>query len=107
MAWLVLILGGLFQIIWIYELILSDGFTRLGPSLLSLLVAIASVELLIWSIRNLPLVSSYAVWIVTATFGVGLIGRVILAGIASPTQITIGPIAAILLLLVSGLPGLK
>jgi len=105
LAWLVLILGSLFQMVWIYALILSDGFTRLGPSLLSLLVAIASVELLSWSIRNLPLASAHAVWTATATFGTGLIGLLVFGGIASPTHMMIGALAVVFVLM--SVPSLK
>ena len=94
MAWFVLMLGALFQLVWIYALILSEGFTRFGPSLLSLEVLVASLGLLSWSVRNLPLPSAYAVWMATGTFGACLIGLFLFPGSASPTQLMIGAITA-------------
>ncbi len=73
MAWGVLILAGLFEIAWAIGLKYTDGFSRLGPSLLTLSAMGISVWLLALAMRSLPVGTAYAVWV-----GVGATGTVIL-----------------------------
>lgn len=73
MAWLLLLLAGLFEVVWAYSMKLSEGFTRLGPSVITIVFMILSVVLLSISMRTLPLGTAYTVWT-----GIGAIGSFLL-----------------------------
>ena len=77
MAWFVLAIAGLLEVVWAYAMKLSDGFTRLVPSLVTGAAMIASFALLSWSMRVLPLGTAYTVWTgigALGAFAVGVIG---------------------------------
>ncbi|MFA7668708.1 MAG: quaternary ammonium compound efflux SMR transporter SugE [Burkholderiaceae bacterium] len=69
MAWLILIVAGFLEIVWAYTMKLSHGFTRLGPSIITLAAMIASFALLAHAMRTLPLGTAYTVWT-----GIGAVG---------------------------------
>jgi quaternary ammonium compound-resistance protein SugE len=73
MAWLILILAGFFEVIWAYSMKLSEGFTRLVPSVVTIIFMLLSVILLSISMRTLPLGTAYTVWT-----GIGAIGSFVL-----------------------------
>lgn len=62
MAWLVLIVSGCFEAGWAVSLKLSDGFTRLWPSVSFAVLATVSFAGLAWSMKQLPAGPAYAVW---------------------------------------------
>lgn len=72
MAWIILIIAGLFETVWAVALKYSEGFTRLWPSVLTVVAMAISVWLLAVSLKSLPLGTAYAVWT-----GIGAIGAVI------------------------------
>lgn len=61
MAWAILILAGVFEIIWAYSMKMSEGFTRLTPSVITVVFMILSVVLLSISMKTLPLGTAYTV----------------------------------------------
>jgi len=69
MAWVVLILAGVFEIVWAYSMKLSEGFTRLTPSIITLFFMVLSFGLLAYAMRTLPLGTAYTIWT-----GIGAIG---------------------------------
>ncbi|MCU0189314.1 DMT family transporter, partial [Citrobacter freundii] len=69
MAWAILILAGVFEIVWAYSMKMSEGFTRLTPSVITIVFMILSVVLLSISMKTLPLGTAYTVWT-----GIGAIG---------------------------------
>ena len=69
MAWAILILAGVFEIIWAYSMKMSEGFTRLTPSVITVVFMILSVILLSISMKTLPLGTAYTVWT-----GIGAVG---------------------------------
>ena len=73
MAWMILLLAGLFEVAWAIGLKYTEGFTRLWPSVGTIAAMIVSVGLLGIAMRNLPVGTAYAVWV-----GVGAVGTVIL-----------------------------
>lgn len=72
-AWLVLCVAGLCEIGWAIGLKYTEGFSRLVPSVLTLTAMTASVVLLGWSLKALPVGTAYAVWT-----GIGAVGTAIL-----------------------------
>lgn len=75
MSWGILVLAGIFEIFWAIGLKYTDGFTKLIPSLFTIIAMLISFWLLSLSLKTLPLGTAYAVWV-----GIGTIGTVI-AGI--------------------------
>lgn len=73
MAWTYLVLAGLFEVGFASTLKLTEGFTRLWPTLLFLLFAIVSFTLLAKAAQTLPIGTAYAVWT-----GIGAAGTVII-----------------------------
>lgn len=73
MAWLILIVAGLFEVGWAIGLKYTDGFTRLWPSVLTLLAIGISMGLLGIAMKSLPTGTAYSVWV-----GIGAVGTVAL-----------------------------
>lgn len=73
MAWLILVLAGLFEVGWAVGLKFSEGFTRFWPSVWTIAAMAISLWLLGIAMRSLPLGTAYSVWV-----GVGSVGTVIL-----------------------------
>ncbi|TWO69909.1 quaternary ammonium compound efflux SMR transporter SugE [Caenimonas sedimenti] len=101
MAWLLLVLAGLFEIGWAIGLKYTDGFSRLWPSVGTIAAMVISVVLLGIAMKSLPVGTSYAVWV-----GVGAVGTAILGIILFGEPATAGRIAS-LGLIVAGIVGLK
>lgn len=76
MTWIILVLAGLFEIVWAVGLKYTHGFTRLWPSVGTVAGMLASFWLLALAMKSLPLGTAYAVWT-----GIGTVGSAI-AGIA-------------------------
>ncbi|HLN53195.1 MAG TPA: quaternary ammonium compound efflux SMR transporter SugE [Lentimicrobium sp.] len=72
MAWFILVIAGLFETIWAVALKYSEGFTKLWPSLITVVAMAISIWLLAVSLKSLPLGTAYAVWT-----GIGALGTVI------------------------------
>ena len=69
MAWIYLFIAGLLEIVWAFSMKQSEGFTKLGPSLVTLVAMVASFGLLSLSMKTLPLGTAYTIWT-----GIGAIG---------------------------------
>lgn len=69
MAWIALIIAGLFEILWAAAIKQSHGFTRLMPSIVTLAGMLASFALLSYAMRSLPLGTAYMIWT-----GIGALG---------------------------------
>ncbi|QYJ03366.1 QacE family quaternary ammonium compound efflux SMR transporter [Nocardioides panacisoli] len=63
MSWLVLIVSGIFEAVWAVALGRSEGFTRLGPSVVFGVALVISMLGLAWAMRDLPTGTAYAVWV--------------------------------------------
>ena len=101
MAWLLLTLAGLLEVVWSLGLKYTQGFTRLGPSLVTLVALAGSTLLLAQVSRTLPIGTAYAVWVAIGVVGAA-IGGVVLFG----EQMSVAR-AAFLVLLVISIVGLK
>ncbi|EFQ24558.1 small multidrug resistance protein [Aminomonas paucivorans DSM 12260] len=101
MSWLVLFLAGICECGWAVGLKYTQGFTRLVPSVVTLTVMTASVVLLGWAVRRLPLGTAYAVWTGIGAVGTALLGILLFGESASPGRLlSLG-------LVLAGLVGLK
>ena len=97
MAWMLLLAAGLLEIVWAFTMKLSQGFTRPGASVVTLLTMLASFGLLSISMKSLPLGTAYTVWTGIGAVGAFVVGIVVLG---EPLTIARG-VAAVLI--VSGL----
>ncbi|HEY0875531.1 MAG TPA: quaternary ammonium compound efflux SMR transporter SugE [Vicinamibacterales bacterium] len=78
MAWIVLFVAGLLEIVWAYTMKLSDGFTRPRESVITLVAMIASFALLSMAMKSLPLGTAYTVWTGIGAVGAFVVGILIL-----------------------------
>ena len=76
MAWVILFVAGLFETGWAIGLKYTDGFTRIWPTVWTIVAMIISLWLLGIAMKTLPVGTAYSVWV-----GVGAVGTVVL-GIA-------------------------
>jgi len=83
MAWIVLGIAGLLEIVWAFAMKQSIGFTRLWPSIITLTAMLLSFGCLAWAMRSLPLGTAYAVWTGIGALGAFLIGIAVLGEPAS------------------------
>ncbi len=73
MVWIILVIAGLFEVGWVIGLKYTEGFTRLWPSVWTVLAMIISLWLLGIAMKSLPVGTAYAIWV-----GVGAVGTVAL-----------------------------
>ncbi len=101
MSWLYLVVAGLFEVGWAYGLKQSEGFSRLVPSVVTLVLMAASFGLLSLALRQLPIGTAYAVWTGIGAVGTAIVGIVFLGEPRDVAKLAcIGLIAA-------GIVGLK
>jgi len=101
MAWILLVLAGLFEVGWAIGLKYTDGFTRLWPTVGTLAAMAISLGLLGVAMKSLPVGTSYAVWV-----GVGAVGTAILGIVLLGEPAGVGRLVS-LGLIVAGIVGLK
>ena len=101
MAWLLLVAAGLLEVGFALALKASDGFTRLGPTLLFLGFGAASFGLLNLALRDLPIGTAYAVWTGIGAAGTALVGIAVLGEPAGAVRL------ACLALIVAAVVGLR
>lgn len=101
MAWVYLFIAGLLEVVWAYAMKLSDGFTRISYSSITLIAMIASFGLLSVAMKSLPLGTAYMIWTGIGAVGAFVVGILVLGEIASPMRI----LAAVLI--ISGLVLMK
>ena len=87
MAWLVLTIAGLFEVVWAFSIKQSEGFTRLWPSVVTLAAMLVSFGLLAWSMRLLPLGTAYTVWTGIGAVGAFVVGIVFLSETANASRL--------------------
>lgn len=101
MAWMFLLVAGGLEVVWAYFMKESDGFSRLWPSVITIVAMIASFGLLSAAMRTLPLGTAYTIWT-----GIGAVGAFIVGIVFLGEQISAMRIAAAVLI-VSGLVMMK
>jgi quaternary ammonium compound-resistance protein SugE len=101
MAWIALVVSGLFETVWAAALAESRGFTRPGPVVVFVLGLLASIVGLSYALRELPVGTGYAIWV-----GIGAVGTAIYGMVALAEPVTALRLLC-LLLIVGGAVGLK
>ncbi|KGM06912.1 Quaternary ammonium compound-resistance protein SugE [Methylophaga thiooxydans] len=101
MAWLILLIAGLLEVVWAVGLKQSEGLTRLWPSLLTVFTLLLSFWLLGLAMRSLPIGTAYGVWV-----GIGAVGTVIF-GIVYLSEPAGAARLVSVALIISGIIGLK
>lgn len=101
MTWIILILAGLFEIVWAVGLKYTHGFSRLTPSLITVGGMIISFWLLAIAMKSLPLGTAYAVWVGIGTIGAFVAGIILFGETLSALRVIS------VLLIAAGLAGLK
>ena len=101
MAWIILVFAGLFEIVWAYSMKLSEGFTKLTPSIFTIVFMVLSFVLLAYAMRTLPLGTAYTIWTGIGAVGSVLVGVIVLGEPASAMRM----LAAVLI--ISGLVLMK
>ena len=101
MPWVYLVIAGLFEVVWAFAMKQSDGFTRPGPTIVTITAMIASFALLSLSMKSLPLGTAYTIWTGIGAVGAFLVGIAMLGEAANAMRI----VAA--LLIVAGLVLMK
>ena len=101
MSWVILVLAGLFEVGWAIGLKYSQGFTRLWPSVWTIVSMLLSVWLLGIAMRSLPVGTAYSVWVGVGAVGTVILGIVLLGEPANAARfISVG-------LIIAGIVGLK
>jgi quaternary ammonium compound-resistance protein SugE len=88
MAWILLIFAGLLEIVWAYYMKQSQGFTKVVPSIITLVAILISFALLSIAMKTLPLGTSYTIWTGIGAIGAFLVGIFILGEQASLLRMT-------------------
>lgn len=101
MAWLTLVVAGLFEIGWAIGLKYTDGFSKFWPTACTLAAMVISFALLGIALRTLPLGTAYGVWV-----GIGTVGTVILGIVLFGEPASVARLFFVLMIIV-GIVGLK
>ena len=101
MAWISLIVAGLLEVVWAFSMKQSEGFTRVVPTIVTLVMVVASFALLSFSMKSLPLGTAYTIWTGIGAVGAFFVGIAFLGEPASILRV------AAAILIVSGLVMMK
>lgn len=101
MPWIMLIVAGICEVVWAIGLKYAEGFTRLWPSVMTVVAMLISIVLLGLAMKSLPVGTSYAVWVGIGAVGTAILGIVLLGESASAGRL------ASLALILAGIVGLK
>ena len=101
MAWVILIVAGVFETVWAYYMKLSEGFTKLVPTAVTFAAMAVSIGLLGLAMRSLPLGTAYTVWT-----GIGAVGAFVVGIVVLGEAVTVMRVVAAVLI-ISGLVLMK
>jgi len=101
MNWVILVVAGLFEIGWAVGLKYTEGFTRVWPTVGTVLSMVISLGLLGVAMKSLPMGTAYAIWVGVGAVGTVILGIVLLGESAHPLRLVS------LALIVAGIIGLK
>ena len=101
MPWILLITAGLFEVVWAFTMKQSEGFTKVGPSVITIIAMLISFGLLAMAMRALPLGTADTIWTGIGAIGAFIVGIVVLGEPANMMRIIAG------VLIISGLVMMK
>lgn len=101
MAWVILVVAGLFEVAWAIGLKYTEGFTRLWPTVWTVLAMLISLWLLGIAMKSLPVGTSYSVWVGVGAAGTVILGIVLLGEPANAARLVS------VALIIAGIVGLK
>ncbi|MGE5315819.1 MAG: quaternary ammonium compound efflux SMR transporter SugE [Acidobacteriota bacterium] len=101
MAWMYLFIAGLFETAWAIGLKYTQGWTKVGPSVYTVITMIASFYFLSLAVRTLPIGTAYAIWT-----GIGAVGTAVLGMILFGESREVLRLLC-MLVIVAGIVGLK
>lgn len=101
MAWVYLLLAGVLEVVWAFTMKSSEGFSKLTPSIITLIAMLASFGLLAVAMKSLPLGTAYTIWTGIGAVGAFVVGITVLGEPVNAVRI----LAAVLI--VSGLVLMK
>ncbi|MCX5349568.1 quaternary ammonium compound efflux SMR transporter SugE [Streptomyces mirabilis] len=87
MAWILLLVAGLLEVGWSIGMKYTDGFTRLVPSVLTGAGIVASMVLLSYAAKSLPIGTAYGVWVGIGAAGAAVLGMLVLGEPATAARI--------------------
>ena len=87
MAWPMLVVAGLLEVVWAFAMKQSEGFTRLWPTITMAVAMVASFALLALSMRSLPLGTAYTVWTGIGAVGAFIVGIAFLGETVNATRL--------------------
>lgn len=100
-AWLALFVAGLFEVGWAIGLKYTEGFSKLKPSILTVIAMTCSFVLLAYAVKTLPIGTAYAIWT-----GIGAAGTFVLAIILFQEPLTVMRVVCVAMI-IAGIIGLK
>jgi quaternary ammonium compound-resistance protein SugE len=101
MAWVTLFVAGLFEVGWAIGLKYTEGFTKVWPTVLTVLSMILSLWLLGLALKTLPVGTAYAIWTGVGTVGTAILGMILFGESTAALRL------ACIALIVAGILGLK
>lgn len=101
MGWTYLLLAGLTEIVWATSLKYSEGFTKLGPTVVTAVALACSLTLLGLALKTLPIGLGYAVWTGIGAAGATIVGMILFGDPVEPLRL------ACIGLILAGVLGLK
>ncbi len=99
-AWIALIIAGIFEVVWAYFLKQSHGFTKVAPAVFIVTLAISMI-LLAYAVKKIPISIAYPIWV-----GIGAVGSVVIGVLFFGDSLSLISVL-FLALLISGIVGLK
>lgn len=99
--WIIVVIAGLMETCWALGLKYSDGFTKLVPSVVTIMLALGSFYLLSVAMKTLPVGTAYAVWV-----GIGAVGTAIAAVFLFNEPVNLMRVTGVMLIL-AGIAALK
>ena len=91
MAWILLLLAAILEVGWAVGLKYTHGFTKLWPSVWTVIAMAFSMSLLAWSARTLPIGTAYAVWTGIGAAGTAVLGIYLFGEPASASRLAGSP----------------
>ena len=101
MNWAILVIAGLFEVGWAIGLKYTEGFTRLWPTVGTVLAMVISLGLLGIAMKSLPVGTAYAIWVGVGAVGTAILGIILFEEQANPARLLS------LALILAGIVGLK